>query len=159
MLCPQRKELPCRKNAHLLVSCLLALAGQRGENILVLKCHTTDLNSLIPAVSLILDIFIFFREIIFEVVPLLSNNMVSRTDMGDAKRMLRTTRKALLLSSQNSFRDLCGTGGVQLGNTKVFFRQVSIPLTLSLSVGLFVFGCVWVCLCKTYVPFLFVCED
>lgn len=93
--------------------------------------------SLVPSVSPNLDKFLF-REIIFEVVPLLSNNIVSRRDMGDAKRMLRTTRKATLLSSQNSFRDLCGTGGVQLGNTKVFFRQVSRPMCVSVCVFVFV---------------------
>ena len=60
------------------------------------------------------------REIIFEVVPLLSNHSVTKKDMQGAKFASRRGS----LSSQASFRDLCGNGGVQLGKTKVFFRQV-----------------------------------
>lgn len=65
------------------------------------------------------------REILFEVVPVLSKNTVSKQEMSKTKGGGgRRGRLSQGVPQQSSFRDLCGQGGVQIGNTKVFFRQV-----------------------------------
>ena len=68
------------------------------------------------------------REIIFEVVPLLSKDTVSKQEITRSSRPTRRGLQGHGVASQSSFRDLCGMGGVQLGKTKVFFRQVSCSL-------------------------------
>ncbi|CAN0317422.1 unnamed protein product, partial [Ectocarpus fasciculatus] len=66
------------------------------------------------------------REILFEVVPMLSKNSVSKKDMTKSKNTpgVRLAGRLSGVAQQASFRDLCGQGGVQIGNTKVFFRQI-----------------------------------
>lgn len=68
------------------------------------------------------------REILLEVVPMLSKNSVSKKDLTKSKNTpgVRLAGKLSGVAQQASFRDLCGQGGVQIGNTKVFFRQVSV---------------------------------
>lgn len=67
-------------------------------------------------------------EIVFEVVPLLSNNTVTRGEMESCRVKPRRGMPASPLSQSSSFRDLCGMSGVQIGKTKVFFRQVGFCL-------------------------------
>lgn len=62
---------------------------------------------------------------------MLSKNTVSKQEMSSSKtkdaagaRLGGRLSQAGGMSHQSSFRDLCGQGGVQIGNTKVFFRQV-----------------------------------
>ena len=56
---------------------------------------------------------------------MLSKNTVSKQEMSKTKGGGGGRRGRLSQGSQQaSFRDLCGQGGVQIGNTKVFFRQV-----------------------------------
>lgn len=64
-------------------------------------------------------------EIVFEVVPLLSNNTVTRGEMESCRVKPRRGMPASPLSQSSSFRDLCGMSGVQIGKTKVFFRQMA----------------------------------
>ncbi|CAM9373494.1 unnamed protein product [Pylaiella littoralis] len=67
------------------------------------------------------------REVLMEVVPVLTKNAVSKQELARSKSKegARPGRLFQGLSNQSKFRDLCGQGGVQIGNTKVFFRQMA----------------------------------
>lgn len=64
------------------------------------------------------------REIMFEVVPLLSRDAVCKQEITSSTKTKGRGLQGQGLSSQASFRGLCGMGGMQIGKTKVFFRQV-----------------------------------
>lgn len=57
-------------------------------------------------------------------VPLLSNNVVSKAEMLNSR--VKPRRGLHVASQGSSFQDLCAKGGVQIGKHKVFFRQVRV---------------------------------